>query len=172
MKDNTKNKKRVKKNLVKCSHCGIENLKKSKKCLSCGEDLLGSKSCPRCAKINLKSNKKCMSCGYRFNRIKKANIISLIFCIILIFVLILLLLLGQKEVVEQFLTSSRVVAIGLIVLIIISTLTYGKKDKINYDDYSDMVKDNFIYKKTFSILGVIVGLLIACLVIWITFFTK
>ena len=61
---------KTKKNLVLCPHCGFENPKHLKECLSCSGELIGAKSCPRCAKINLRNAKKCVNCGYRFNKSK------------------------------------------------------------------------------------------------------
>ena len=159
-----------KRNLVLCPHCGFENTKHLKKCLSCGGELIGSKSCPRCAKINLMNAKKCVSCGYKFNKTKVSTIASLIFCGILLITLMLLMIFDQTEVVRGFLDNFRLVSIVIIVLIIISTLTYGRKEKIDYDSYNDAIKNDLAYKKIFAMLALIIGFVIAGIIIYNIFF--
>ena len=161
---------KTKRNLVLCPHCDFENPKHLKKCLSCGGELIGSKSCPRCAKINLRNAKKCVNCGYKFNKTKISTIASLIFCGILFLVLMLLMVFGQTEVVRGFLDNFRWVAIVIIALVIISTLTYGRKEKIDYDSYNDAIKNDLVYKKIFAMLALIIGFVIAGIIIYNIFF--
>ena len=173
--DNMKKKKKEsvdksKRNLVVCPHCGFENTKHLKSCLSCGKELVGAKSCPRCAKINVSTVKKCVNCGYRFTKSKVSTIASLIFCGLLLVVLMLLMIFGQTEIVKSFLDNFRWVAVIIIILIVISTLTYGRKEKIDYDSYNDAIKNDLMYKKIFSKIAIIVGLLIAAGIIYFTFF--
>lgn len=161
-----------KKNLVVCSHCGFENPKHLKKCLSCDGELVGAKSCPRCAKINLRNAKKCVNCGYKFNKSKISTIASLIFCGLLLISLMLLMIFDQAEVVRGFLDNFRWVAIVIGIIIIISTFTYGRKEKIDYDSYNDAIKNDLMPKKIFAKLALVVGFVIAAIIIYYVFFIR
>jgi len=162
---------KAKKNLVSCPKCGFENTKHLKNCLSCGEKLAGAKSCPRCAKINLKNAKTCVNCGFKFYKSKKATIASLLFSSVLLLILSLLLLFGQKEVVKDFLTGFRWIAVLIIVLIVVSTFTYGRKEKIDYDSHNEARKYDLIFKKLIAKIAIVIGLVIAAIFIYCTFFT-
>ena len=159
-----------KKNLVKCPKCGEDNIKSMEKCLMCGEALKGAKSCPRCAKINQGDAKKCVNCGFPFTGKKKAVLFSLALSIGLLVVLFVLLVLGQKTIVYRFTKTFRFLSIGLIVLILISMFTYGKKEKVDYAAKYNGEVVVFKGKKFFSLLLVLVGLVLACFCVYYFFF--
>ena len=154
-----------KKNLVKCPKCGEENIKSVHKCIACGHKLSGSKSCPRCAKINEGDAKSCTNCGYKFSSKTKSIILSLAFSSILMLVLFLLLLFGKTNIVSNFTDTFRIISIVIVVLIIISTFTYGRKEVIDYaakyNGYSQPThKRRLIVTVLVTLLLVIIGFLI------------
>jgi DNA-directed RNA polymerase subunit RPC12/RpoP len=150
-----------KKNLVKCPHCGGENVKSMEYCLTCGNKLAGSKSCPRCAKINEGNAKKCENCGFKFASKKKAVIASLGFSGILLIVLTLLLIFGKTSVVSNFTNVFRVASVGIVVAILVSTFTYGKKEVVDYaakyNGYSQPLQKRRLISTLVALLGVVIA---------------
>ena len=138
-----KKKKTIKKDdnsLVMCPNCGSQNIKRVNKCLMCGQKLVGAKSCPKCAKINTGDAKKCINCGFKFTNKKIAVLISFIFSVMLSLTLSLLIVFRKDRVVINFIDSFRWVAVGIIVIIVIRTFTYGRKEKIDYDSKYNKIK--------------------------------
>ncbi|MGN0966170.1 MAG: zinc ribbon domain-containing protein [Candidatus Coprovivens sp.] len=150
-----------KKNLIKCPNCGEENIKSMKHCLMCGTELAGSKSCPRCAKINKGDARQCENCGFKFTSKKKAVIASLGFSGILLIVLTLLLIFGKTSVVSNFTNVFRVLSVVIVVIILISTFTYGKKEVVDYaakyNGYSQPLQTRKLIVTFVAILGVAIA---------------
>lgn len=173
-----KNKKKSKKikvdenSLVTCPKCGSQNIKRVNKCLMCGQKLVGSKSCPKCAKINTGDAKKCVNCGFKFTNKTIAVLISFIFCAMLVLTLALLIIFRKDRVVINFIDSFRWVAVGIIVLIIIRTFTYGRKEIIDYDSKFNINKRAFLNWKRLSSIIVLLGFIVAGILIYVMFLAK
>ena len=159
-----------KKNLIKCPKCGEENVKSLEYCLTCGNKLAGSKSCPRCAKINEGNAKKCENCGFKFASKKKAVIASLGFSGILLIVLTLLLIFGKTSVVSNFTNVFRVASVGMVVAILVSTFTYGKKEVVDYAAKYNGYSQPLQKRRLISTLVALLGIVIAGIAVYYFFF--
>ena len=154
---------------IKCPECGYENVKQAKKCKKC-KILLDSvlKTCPRCAKRNEIKANKCVKCGYDFNKKKKAIWINMLISLALVVALIILVLLNKTFIVKEVNQAFRALALVVVAILVISTLTYGKKDIVPLPgDETDILKNDIKLLKIKSIvLGVItiiiIGLCIYC----------
>ena len=160
------------KHLIVCGKCGEKNTRNINKCIACGHELEKSKSCPRCAKINDAKNKKCVNCGFKFNNRKKTIIGNLIFSVLLLIVLFLLLIFDQEKTVIKFTDSLRIGAIFIIAVIVINIFTYGKKEKIDYDDKYGSNKKKLSVIKNVSLIILAIGFIIAGCVALYLFFTN
>ena len=87
-------------------------------------------------------------------------------------VLFLLLVFDQEKTVIRFTDSVRVVAIFVIAIIVINTLTYGKKEKIDYDEKYGANKKGLTVLKNISVIILIIGLIIAGSIAVYLFFTN
>ena len=173
-----KNKKKSKKikvdenSLVTCPKCGSQNIKRVNKCLMCGQKLVGAKSCPKCAKINTGDAKKCVNCGFKFTNKKTAVLISFIFCVMLAFTLFLLIVFRKDRIVINFIDFFRWVAGGIIIIIVIRTFTYGRKEIIDYDSKYNINKRAFLNWKRLSYIIAVLGFIIAGILVYMMFFAK
>jgi len=114
---------------MKCIKCGYENVSGGTKCGKCGSPL-NRISCPKCATINEGNVTKCKKCGYKFN--KKENILfNIIVSILLMVVLFVFVLLDKAKWVENVNLGFKVLAVGVIVLLIIGTLFFRSDDAID-----------------------------------------
>lgn len=161
-----KKKKEVKKMIV-CKNCGTENKYGTKKCVKCDNELSTTRVCPRCAKINNSEAERCIRCGYAFDSKNRGFLVNLILSIIL--VVSLLIINKYDPTVFKGLTNNmkRIAVIG-VVLILIATLTYGRKDINKFSAEEQIIENNKIFKvrKAFSI---VLGVLLAAIFIFVCF---
>lgn len=175
VKKNKKKKKKIKvdeNSLVTCPNCGSQNIKRVNKCLMCGQKLVGAKSCPKCAKVNVRDAKKCINCGFKFTNKKISVLISFIFCVMLALTLSLLIVFRKDRIVINFIDSFRWVAVGIIVIIVIRTFTYGRKEIIDYDSKYNINKRVFLNWRRLSGIIALLGFIIAGILIYVMFLAK
>ena len=130
---------------VECSKCGFLNVLGSKTCAKCHTPLKNTtKSCPKCAKRNKLDVKKCVSCGYVFGKKSHSLLINLI--ITSVFVLTVLAIVYFNENLEKKHINILIYIVGGIGIlsVFISTLTYGKSEKLI------LVAEEEINKRTFK----------------------
>lgn len=157
---------------IKCDKCGFaKNLRGSKKCIKCGNlfqrDFI---SCPKCALKNKVNVKKCVNCGYSFNGKNVRNIISLIISIVVIIIMGILVFVNNRFVINNMKWMIRGVGIIGIIMIMISTLFYGKEQQLLISAEEKMNDKKFRKFKFVSSLSVIMGiLLVTGIVIFICF---
>lgn len=151
---------------VKCPKCGSKNVKGSKVCGKCHKTLeVTTKSCPKCAKRNKLDATRCVSCGYSFDKKSHSTLINLIITILFIGVLIILVKLNPD--LNKKHISFLIYAIGGIgiLFVLISTFTYGKKEKISLSAEDEMNKKTFQNHITFSKVLTWIGLVVLLVLI-------
>ena len=153
---------------IKCPECGFENVIQSKKCKKCHRELESfMKTCPRCAKRNKKDAKKCDKCGFNFKRKQMAIWSNLLFTLLLVAILIVLLLFNQDYLVSQISMLFRVVALIIIVVLFISTLTYGKKEIVPLPgDETDAFNKRISFLKVRNLILFIILLIVGSICVY------
>lgn len=145
---------------IKCNNCGFINIKGTRICTKCGTNIdVYKKSCPRCGKVNSNNVKRCVRCNFDFMKKKKT---IWFYLLISCFIMLLLFLLGQfisENAFNKFSLALKVLAGFMVFVVLVRTLTYGSKDKINYSAEEEIVEDHkgFDRMKKFSNLTIIVG---------------
>jgi len=145
---------------IKCQKCGFENILGTKQCVKCKKKLEQlTWSCPKCAKKNLIEFTSCVTCGYRYNkqkRTKKNIIFNLFFSLLLVILLLVLLFLNKKGVVYHIHFGFKLFSCFLILCIVYSTFSYGKKDIVRYREQEKKVKEEGRIKRLKWISNVVV----------------
>ena len=154
-------------NKIICNNCGTENDHNAKKCSNCKKELVVIKVCPRCAKVNEDSVDRCVNCGYAFNRKNRSFIVNLLLSILL--VSSLLVINKYDPTAFKGLTNNmkRIAVIG-VVLIIIATLTYGRKDITKFSAEEQIIENTKIFKIR-KVTSIILGILVAGVFIFVCF---
>ncbi len=152
---------------VKCPKCGFLNAYGTIRCSKCRTDLKIYKSCPRCAKVNSVEVDRCVSCGYNFNRKEKGLLFNFILSVLLVVALFVVNYLDPSAF-AGFTKNMKRVAVFVIIIILIATLTYGKKDIKKYSAEEQIIENQKLiqFRKYTSI---ILGILLAALFVFISF---
>lgn len=149
---------------IKCPKCGFLNMKGTRTCSKCHTNIDSyRKSCPKCGKINANNVKRCVSCKYNFMKKRKSIWFYLIISLIFMVVLFLLVYFCKDGFYKKFNLVLKVFSGFMILAILVNTLTYGSKDKINYTAEDEMLYDykKFNGMKRFSSIAIIVGGILA-----------
>lgn len=159
---------------VKCSKCGFMNLKGTRTCSKCHTNIESyKKSCPKCGKVNSNNVKRCINCNFDFMK-KRSNLGNLIISLALVIILMLLVYFDKENIVEKFSFVLKVFAGFMIFLLIVNTITYGSKEKINYSAEDEIIdkhkKFNNMKKK--SRVAIVLGLIISAIIIVIYYFVR
>lgn len=157
---------------IKCKKCGFDkNIKGSKRCIKCKTILQHDTiSCPKCARINKNDVIKCVSCGYKFKGKNWRNLINLIISIIVVIILGVLVYVDNNFVVSNLKWIIKIVGLVGIIMILISTLSYGKKQQLVISAEEQINDKKFKRFKVVSSLSVVLGILIVMgIVIFICF---
>ena len=159
---------------VKCNKCGYDkNIKGSKKCIKCLKFLDSNKiSCPKCAKINVSDVKKCVNCGFDFGKKDFSHLISLLISTFVVVVFAILVYLDNSFILNNMKWIIRIVGIVGILIILVSTLCYGKKQRIIISAEEQMNDKKFKKMKLVSNLSVILGIVVVLLIVIYIVFTK
>ncbi len=144
-----------------CKICGKENEKDVTSCVFCKTSFDTRKSCPRCAKRNFLSNEKCDNCGFSFTRKSMGLVRNFLLSFFLVFVLYLFLFLHKERMVEHITLGLKIGALFLFISVLLSTFTYGKKEKIRYSAEEEMISKNLRFFKVFSRVVFVIGLFLA-----------
>jgi len=162
---------------IKCQKCGTSNIYGAKYCCKCQEKLKdGYKTCPRCAKKNHFKAEKCINCGFKFAHQKsnsKSILINLFISIIIMLLLWLLVFLNKNGVVSNINKLLKILSSIMIIVLLISSINYNFKDKINYDNESEIKNKKEISSimKYKSNIAIVIGSVIV-LIILIYFYFK
>lgn len=151
------------KDTIKCPHCGSLNIKGASKCTKCLKRLDNLiKSCPKCAKRNKSNALKCVSCGYNFNNTSiSVLIINALLSILVVIILCSLIYLRSNNIITNHLSLIIKIVGGLgILLLIIATLTNGKKDIYKFDKTDSISNNKFNKFKTLSYTSFYVGIVL------------
>ena len=150
----------------KCPNCGYENVIGAKKCIKCGNVMEKTKSCPKCAKINGFDAVECTSCGFTFNKKRLSLVSNLIISILVVLILCLLVYFDIDIIANNMSLIVKAIAIICIMGLLITTLTYGSKDKmtfsaeekINNREFSKVKKTSYIIIVIALVAGIIFSL--------------
>ena len=153
--------------VIKCNKCGFENVYGTKKCMKCKTALKTDLVCPRCAKKNLSDAKHCVNCGYSFERKKGGILFNLILSILLV-VSLLVVNHFDPDVFSGLTKNMKRVAVFVIIIILIATLTYGKKEINHYSAEEEMMKNSKMMKVR-KVTSIILGLITAGIFIFVCF---
>lgn len=148
--------------MIKCPHCGFENIKYTKKCTKCNYDLdTNNKSCPRCGKINANNVKKC-ECGYNFTR-RRLPLFVLFLISALIAGLLVVFYKLNPSLGEKVFGVTKIVLIFIIVFIVLNSLMNKKHDVVVYSAENEIIKkDKSLNKmKKTSKVAVVSGIVAA-----------
>ena len=159
---------------VKCSKCGFMNLKGTRTCSKCHTNIESyKKSCPKCGKVNSNNVKRCVNCNFDFMK-KRSNFGSFIISLGLVIILMVLVYFDKESIVEKFSFALKVLAGFMVFLLIVNTITYGSKEKINYSAEDEMIdkhkKLNNMKKR--SKAAIFVGIIISAIILVIYYFTR
>ena len=156
---------------ITCLKCKTKNVKGSKVCGKCHTKLeVTTKSCPKCAKRNKLDVTSCISCGYRFDKKHYNTLINLIITVLFVGALIVLVKFNP-ELNKKHITYLMYVIGGIGVLtIVISTLTYGKKEMISLTAEDEINKKSFGHV-TFSTILTWIGYTIFLVLIGYVLYT-
>ena len=160
---------------IKCPKCGFKNAYGTKKCFKCHSRLdKGYISCPKCAKKNELDAKKCVSCGFNMKRKRLSLLACLIISIMVSLVLYLCVRYGKESIVGNVRIVYSIIAIIIIVGVLYSTLTYGKKDQLTFDAEEEMNDINPRLKrlKLISSIAVVITVIFVALIIIFNFVLK
>ncbi|MBR4693479.1 MAG: hypothetical protein IKP07_01595 [Bacilli bacterium] len=150
-------KKRVK--TIKCNKCGYMNPFGLEKCTKCGAELKVNKVCPNCAKINAPDAEHCVNCGHIFGRGSRSFLVNFFLSVLLVSSL-LIINYYDPTVFKSLTNNMKRVAVIVIILILVATLTYGKKDITKYSAEEKILENNKVIrlrKYTSIALGVILA---------------
>lgn len=155
-------------NTVKCPKCGRENLSIAKICVKCKSKLVEIKSCPKCAKINSLENDKCLSCGYNFNKKGKKKHLLLDLAISLVFMLVMFALYYFKVLNDENTLKIAVKVVGILIIyyFYISTLFYGRKEKVSLSNEEEVIKQKFGGNRDFFEVIIATILFIVCILLF------
>ena len=152
---------------IECPKCGFSNVYGISKCIKCNTLLKSYLVCPRCAKKNELETKKCVNCGYKFGRKKTSILFNLIIAVVLVGLLFVI----SKVSPDTFggtLKNMKRVTVVVILLILLATLTYGKKE-INHYSAEEQIIENSKVIKVKKITSILIGVILAGIFIFICF---
>ena len=158
-------KKRVK--TIKCSKCGYENAFGLEKCTNCKAKLVVNKVCPVCAKVNEPNAEHCVNCGHIFGRGNRSFLVNFFLSVLLVSSL-LIINYYDPTVFKHLTNNMKRVAVVVIILILVATLTYGRKDINKYSAEEKILENNKIIKLR-KYTSIILGIILACLFMFICY---
>ena len=152
---------------IKCPNCGFKNVYGTKKCFKCKKSLVSYISCPKCAKKNAADAKKCSSCGFDFKRKRLSIFACLIISLLICLVLYLCVRFGSKGILGNVKIVYYIFAVIIIMDIVYSTLTYGRKDQLKFDAEEEMsdLNPRLQRMKLISIISIVVMVLAVAFII-------
>ena len=160
---------------IKCPKCGFKNAYGTKKCFKCHNRLeKGYISCPKCAKKNVVNAKRCDSCGFNFKRKRLSLLACLIISVLVSLVLYMCVRFGKEEIIGNVKIVYYIIAIVVIIGVLYSTFTYGKKEQLVFDAEKEMTDNNPRLKrlKLISSIAVVITVIFVGLFIIFNFILK
>jgi hypothetical protein len=147
-------------NQIKCPKCGFTNAYGTKKCFKCHCRLeKGYISCPKCAKKNNLGVTRCVNCGCNLKKKRIGLFGSLLISLLISLALLLAVHLNKKEIIGSVRIVYVVIAVVIILSILYTTLTYGRKEITNFDAEEAMNDNNprLLRLKLISSIAVAIG---------------
>lgn len=153
-------KEKINEEYIICPKCKTKNVKGSKVCGKCHTKLeVLTKSCPKCAKRNKLDATRCVSCGYCFDKKHYNILINLIITVIFVGILFILVKFNPNLNKKHIKYLIYIIGGLGILIIIISTLTYGKKEMIPLSAEDEINRKSFGHI-TFSTILTWIGYII------------
>ena len=155
---------------IKCPKCGFKNAYGTKKCFKCHCRLeKGYISCPKCAKKNSLDAKRCVSCGFNLKRKRLSLFACLVISILVSLALYLCVRYGREEVVGNVKIVYYIIAVIILVSVLYSTLTYGRKNQLSFDAEEEMADNNPRLKRLKLISSIAVVIMVTSIALFIIF---